>query len=111
VRIGASGVCHSDLSVVRGQYPKSLPLITGYEGAGTVIETGPEVGRVRVGDRAISSFVPACGRCWHCLRGSTHLCESTEAIRPFCRGSKDGVDLAPQNGTGTMAETMTVHEE
>jgi S-(hydroxymethyl)glutathione dehydrogenase/alcohol dehydrogenase len=111
VQLGASGVCHSDLSMVRGQYPVKPPIILGHEGAGTVLEVGAGVRRVKPGDRVIASFTPVCGECWQCVRGSTHLCESTGAFGAYSRGSVDGEDLPPQGGLGTMAETMTVFED
>ena len=63
VRIGASGVCHSDVSVTeRRRCRIPPPCILGHEGAGTVEWVGPEVSRVegRV-TGSIASFVPACG--------------------------------------------------
>src|SRR5436309_9477719 len=75
VRVGASGVCHSDLSIMRGYAPLPPPMILGHEGVGIVEEVGSEVARVAVGDRVIGSFVAACGTCWYCLRDQSHLCE------------------------------------
>jgi S-(hydroxymethyl)glutathione dehydrogenase/alcohol dehydrogenase len=112
VKLGASGVCHSDLSMARGQYPAlKLPMIAGHEGAGTVIEVGSAARRVKPGDRVIASFVPACGECWQCERGSGFLCELPEADAAAVRGSVGGQDLPPQRFLGTMAQTMTVHED
>ena len=111
VKIGASGVCHSDLSMARGQYPIAVPLIAGHEGAGVVIEVGAGARRFKTGDRVIASFTPACGECWHCNRDRTYLCESTAAYTPFTRGSVTGQELPPQHLLGTMAEFMTVHED
>src|SRR5499427_10411011 len=71
VEIKASGVCHSDLSIMRGYVPVPPGMVLGHEGAGRVLEVGAEVSRVKKGDRVIASFVPACGACWHCLRGQT----------------------------------------
>ena len=75
VEIGASGVCHSDLSIMRGYVPVPPGMVLGHEGAGRVVEVGAEVSRVKKGDRVIASFVPACGACWHCLREQTELCD------------------------------------
>jgi S-(hydroxymethyl)glutathione dehydrogenase/alcohol dehydrogenase len=111
VKIGASGVCHSDLSMAQGQYPIRLPLIAGHEGAGTVVEVGPAVRRVKPGDRVVASFVPACGDCWQCSRGSSFLCEAPSDVLSFVRGSVGGEDLPAQGFLGTMAEAMTVHED
>ena len=46
VEIGASGVCHSDLSIMRGYVPVPPGMVLGHEGAGRVVEVGAEVTRV-----------------------------------------------------------------
>ena len=61
VRIEASGVCHSDLTVQKGGVPMPPPLILGHEGSGTVLEVGDAVTRVKKGDRIIASFTAMCG--------------------------------------------------
>jgi S-(hydroxymethyl)glutathione dehydrogenase/alcohol dehydrogenase len=112
VEVGASGVCHSDLSMARGQYPMlTLPMIAGHEGAGRVIEVGPGVRRVKKGDRVVASFVPACGECWQCEGGRSFLCELPDEAVLSVRGGVGGHDLPAQRLLGTMAETMTVHED
>lgn len=110
VRVGASGVCHSDLSVSRGYWPAQLPMIAGHEGAGSVIEVGRDVTRLHVGDRVIASFVPHCGQCWQCLRGRAQICELESSMRQTHRGSMNGREITAMAGLGTMAEVMTVHE-
>src|SRR5256884_9600865 len=111
VEIGASGVCHSDLSIMRGYVPVPPGMVLGHEGAGRVIETGPEVSRVKEGDRVIASFVPAGGACWHCLREQTELCERESEISMQMRGTRpDGNPYFCMTGLGTFAEAMTVDE-
>ena len=53
VRTGASGVCHSDLSVVNGTLPLPTPIVLGHEGAGIVDAVGEGVTRVAPGDKKI----------------------------------------------------------
>jgi Zn-dependent alcohol dehydrogenase len=53
VRIEASGVGHSDVSVMSGELPMRLPVVLGHEGAGVVSEVGADVTTVRVGDRVV----------------------------------------------------------
>lgn len=53
VRIRATGVCHSDLSVIDGVLPMPLPIIPGHEGAGEVVEVGDHVTSVQPGDHVI----------------------------------------------------------
>ena len=111
VQIGASGVCHSDLSLVDGTLPFPPPAILGHEGAGTVVEVGPEVTHVRVGERVISSFIASCGECWYCRHDLPFVCSETMPIHSRMHASRsDGVELSCIGGLGTMAETMTVDE-
>ena len=74
VKMAATGVCHSDLSVVNGVIPMPPPGVLGHEGAGLVEEVGEGVTNVKPGDHVIMSFVPNCGACFHCLRDEAHLC-------------------------------------
>ena len=111
VEIGASGVCHSDLSIMRGYVPVPPGMVLGHEGAGRVIEVGAEVTRVKKGDRVIASFVPACGGCWHCLQEESELCELENEVSMKMRGTRaDGNPYFTMTGLGTFAEAMTVDE-
>ncbi len=76
VRMQASGVCHSDLSVIEGVIPFRLPMVAGHEGAGIVEAVGPGVTRVKEGDHVIVSWVATCEKCFFCLRGQPQLCQS-----------------------------------
>jgi len=69
------GICGSDLhSYLEGAfvYPGQ---VMGHEFSGVVVEAGPEVQGVKVGDRVTANPLTMCGRCPRCLEGSTHLCE------------------------------------
>lgn len=66
VRIDAAGLCHSDLSVVNGARPRPVPMLLGHESAGTVMELGPGVGDLEIGDRVVMTFLPRCGECAGC---------------------------------------------
>jgi len=74
VRLRATGVCHSDLSVLAGVIPAGLPSVLGHEGAGQVIEVGEQVTSVAPGQHVVISWTPACGDCAECLRGLPFLC-------------------------------------
>jgi S-(hydroxymethyl)glutathione dehydrogenase/alcohol dehydrogenase len=111
VRVGASGVCHSDLSVLNGTIVMPPPSILGHEGAGTVEEVGAEVSRVQPGDRVIATFVPVCGNCWFCLHGHTNLCETYFSVMAVPRATRPDNSQTPAfNGLGTFSNVMTVSE-
>ncbi len=110
VRITASGVCHSDLSVINGTLPAG-PEILGHEGTGVVEAVGGDVTRVKVGDRVIGSFIPACGVCWYCLHDQSNLCAETYPVMFVPRARRaDGTELQGFTGLGTFAEMMTVSQ-
>ena len=64
VRLGASGLCHTDLEVIEGQLAYPLPIVLGHEGAGTVEAVGSAVTLVRPGDKVVCSWNPNCGHCF-----------------------------------------------
>ena len=70
-----AGLCHSDLHLTSGDMPATLPLVAGHEGAGVVVDVGPEVHHVKPGDHVVGSFIPACGHCPACSRGMSNLCD------------------------------------
>jgi S-(hydroxymethyl)glutathione dehydrogenase/alcohol dehydrogenase len=114
VEVGASGVCHSDVSGLQGTfYPLNNPTVMGHEGAGTVVAVGESVSRVRVGDRVITTFITACGDCFYCVRGQSNLCEFNARLRALGIGrvrSSTGEDAHTFCSLGTFAEEMIVHE-
>src|SRR3546814_13338283 len=70
VRIGAAGLCHSDLSVVNGDRPRPVPMALGHEAAGEVVEVGRGVDDLLPGDHVVMIFVPSCGHCLPCTERS-----------------------------------------
>ena len=117
VRLAASGVCHSDLSVVTGVLPLQLPCVLGHEGAGIVEEVGEGVTRLARGDSVVLSWITPCGTCYFCRMGRVSLCDlgaqiNLTSLMPdgTSRLHKDGQDLYPFSALGTMAETAVVPE-
>jgi S-(hydroxymethyl)glutathione dehydrogenase/alcohol dehydrogenase len=111
VRLAASGVCHTDLSVLRGALPSGLPAVLGHEGSGVVERVGRAVERVHPGDRVITCAAPACGRCYYCVRGEAQNCpQISELVRVPHFVEPDGTPVLGYAGLGTFAEVMTVHE-
>jgi alcohol dehydrogenase len=75
VRIGAAGLCHSDLSVINGDRPRPLPMALGHEAAGVVEEVGEGVADLARGEHVVMVFMPSCGHCLPCAEGRPALCE------------------------------------
>jgi len=75
VRIGAAGLCHSDLSVINGDRPRPMPMALGHESAGVVEAVGEDVTDLVPGDHVVMVFMPSCGHCMPCAEGRPALCE------------------------------------
>lgn len=71
----ASGLCHTDLSIMEGKFPMPLPAVLGHEGAGVVLHAGPAVKRLKVGDHVILNNTPHCGVCDPCHAPYTSYCD------------------------------------
>ncbi len=76
VRVGAVGICGSDLHFFRGQLQKdtSYPMVLGHEFAGEVVALGPGVTDVAAGVRAACAPDRPCGRCEWCRKGEANVC-------------------------------------
>ena len=77
IEIKATGICHTDEFTRSGADPEGLfPAILGHEGAGIVVETGPNVSSLKKGDHVIPLYTPECRTCTYCTSGKTNLCQS-----------------------------------
>jgi len=80
IKVEASGVCHSDLHVAEGDWKQfagitKLPLIVGHEVAGKVVEVGPGMRELKIGDRVGVPWIYwTCGECEFCREGNENLC-------------------------------------
>jgi S-(hydroxymethyl)glutathione dehydrogenase/alcohol dehydrogenase len=118
VEIKAAGVCHSDLHATSGDWPMTVPLVPGHEGAGVVRGVGAGVTRVAVGDHVVLCWAPACGVCAPCKEGTPLLCDRLEKTTyrnklPWggTRLTLRGVEVAPFLGTACFATHTVVPQE
>jgi S-(hydroxymethyl)glutathione dehydrogenase/alcohol dehydrogenase len=115
VRMAASGVCHSDLSMQNGTMMAATPIVLGHEGAGIVEEVGEGVTGLAPGDHVIISWVPQCGECFFCQRDQGYLCEQANAalatgglLDGTTRMSSQGAPLFQMAASGTFSETTII---
>lgn len=80
VKVRASGICHTDLEVLSGNYGSSaFPVVPGHEFAGTVADVGAGVTAFAEGDAVVIDPNFNCGTCRACRKGWAHLCEALGA--------------------------------
>ncbi|MCZ6770463.1 MAG: alcohol dehydrogenase catalytic domain-containing protein, partial [Proteobacteria bacterium] len=112
VKMQATGVCHSDLSIINGTIRWKLPSVLGHEGAGIVEEVGEGVTNVALGDHVVLSFVPNCGDCFFCNRSEPHLCQKNKPHGGLMDGTSrvhlNGEEIAVMSFLGNMAEYCVV---
>jgi len=116
VRLGASGVCHSDLHIYNAGAPNMhLPLVLGHEGAGEVVDVGADVDEFAVGDHVVLCTVTQCGTCTYCLSGKPTLCvtypKTVTGTLPDGRMplSLGGSPVGQMAGLGCWSEEAVVH--
>ena len=114
VRILASGVCHSDLHVRDGEWPRPTPVAMGHEGAGVIEAIGPGVADRSVGQPVVLSWLVPCGSCRACRAGRVWACSASPS---FDHRRPDGSTVLSRDGRepvfsycaiGTMAEATVV---
>jgi len=112
VKLMASGVCHSDWHILKGEWGTAqFPILLGHEGAGIVEAVGADVARLRPGDHVILSWRTSCGACEMCQRGFPAICERPPVVptKPRLRRSPDAA-LGQAAGLGTFAGYALVPE-
>ncbi len=111
VKTMATGVCHSDWHVVKGDWPRiALPSILGHESAGVVETVGPEVTSLEVGDHVVLTWKPGCGRCEMCQQGYLSVCDLLPSVpsKPRIRGT--GAEISQMIGLGGFGSYTVVPE-
>jgi S-(hydroxymethyl)glutathione dehydrogenase/alcohol dehydrogenase len=118
VEIKATGLCHTDWFTLSGADPEGLfPAILGHEGAGIVVDVGPGVTSLRVGDHVIPLYTPECRQCEYCLSQKTNLCQAIRATQGqglmpdgTSRFSRGGERVFHYMGTSTFSNHTVVPE-
>lgn len=78
VKITSTAICGSDLHLYDGYMPTmEKGDILGHEPMGEVVEVGPEVKNLKVGDRVVVPFTISCGECFFCRKELYSLCDNT----------------------------------
>ncbi len=118
VEIKATGICHTDAFTLSGDDPEGVfPSILGHEGAGIVVEVGPNVSSVKPGDHVIPLYTAECRECEYCLHPKTNLCQAVretqgQGVMPdgTSRFSLNGKPLMHYMGCSTFSNYTVMPE-
>lgn len=80
IRVMASGICGTDIHILRGEYLGAYPVIPGHEFAGVVEAVGAEVSRFQVGTAVAAEPNIACDNCDACLNNRQNFCHNWQAV-------------------------------
>lgn len=117
VALETAGLCHSDHHLMTGDIPMAaFPILGGHEGAGVIVEVGPDTDGLEVGDHVVMSFIPSCGSCPACQVGLRNLCDlgmgllagASVADGSF-RVQTKGQNVIPMSLLGTFSPYVVVH--
>jgi threonine dehydrogenase-like Zn-dependent dehydrogenase len=86
VKITSTAICGSDLHLYDGMMPTmEKGDVLGHEPMGVVVEVGPEVKKLKAGDRVVVPFTISCGRCWFCQQSLFSLCDTSNPNAEMAR--------------------------
>jgi len=110
IRMRASGVCHTDIHAMNGDWPvkPTPPFIPGHEGVGIITEVGSGAGLHRVGERVSVAWLgSACGHCGYCVSGWETLCESQQNSGYSVNGAWAEYAVADDRYVVTVPDSVT----
>ena len=118
VEIKATGLCHTDEFTRSGADPEGIfPAILGHEGAGVVVDVGPDVRHLKKGDHVIPLYTAECRECEYCLNPKTNLCQKVRATQGqglmpdgTSRFSLDGKPIFHYMGCSTFSNYTVLPE-
>jgi S-(hydroxymethyl)glutathione dehydrogenase/alcohol dehydrogenase len=118
VKLEYAGLCHSDDHNITGDFPASLPVVGGHEGAGEVVAVGSKVDRVEVGDAVLLVATPTCGKCRYCADGRGYVCDFNHDVLTgqrqdgsYAFSTLDGRGLGGYAQLGTFSEYTLVRQQ
>jgi 2-desacetyl-2-hydroxyethyl bacteriochlorophyllide A dehydrogenase len=99
IKVMASGICGTDIHILRGEYLGEYPLIPGHEFSGIVQEVGTAVTRFKPGDRVAVEPNVCCNNCYNCLHNRQNFCLNWQAIGVTRPGAMAEFVTAPEENT------------
>ncbi|WP_041087403.1 zinc-dependent alcohol dehydrogenase [Jeotgalibacillus soli] len=106
VKITSTTICGSDLHLYQGNMPLPKGYVIGHEPMGIVEEVGPDVTKVKKGDRVVVPFNVACGQCTYCQHDLTSQCDNSNPH--YDSGGYFGYTEKFGNHPGGQAEYLKV---
>jgi L-iditol 2-dehydrogenase len=108
VAVQATGICGTDLHIMKGEYQVVPPLVLGHEICGTVAEVGQGVDKAWMGKRVVmETFFETCEQCAHCRDGRPNMCPSRRSIGTHVNGGLTDFVEVPVTNLHEVPEGMS----
>jgi S-(hydroxymethyl)glutathione dehydrogenase/alcohol dehydrogenase len=108
VRVTSTAICGSDLHIYQGALPTHKDYVIGHEPMGIVEEVGPQVTKVKKGDRVVLPFNISCGHCYYCEHDMESQCDNSNPNEAVDTGGYFGFTERYGNYPGGQAEYFRV---
>ena len=108
VEVKYGGICGTDIHIYHDHYKTNPPVILGHEWSGRVVEVGPDVETVKVGDR-VTGIPPVytCGRCRYCLEGHLMLCDQRVSFGSGVNGAFAKYGILPEKSIRHLPDNVS----
>ena len=109
IKVMASGICGTDIHILRGEYMGDYPVIPGHEFSGIVEQVGNSTTRFQIGDRVAVEPNIACGNCYNCLHNRQNFCLNWQGVGVTRPGGMAQVVVAPEKAVFSIRELPFEH--
>ncbi|MFD1167891.1 zinc-dependent alcohol dehydrogenase [Oceanobacillus caeni] len=111
VKVHATGICGTDVHILKDEYPANYPVALGHEYSGYVEEVGKNVTNFKKGERVVShTAAVTCGQCYYCKHGLLMLCEERKSIGSGVNGAFAEYVVVPAELTYKIPENISMDE-
>jgi alcohol dehydrogenase len=111
IKIGASGLCYTDVHITKGNIPTQFPRTLGHEPVGEIVAIGQGVVSRQVGDRVGVPWVQSsCGRCEWCMRGKKMFCQQQIGTGVQTQGSHAEYMIAYADSTMLLPDSISYEQ-
>lgn len=109
IRVKYCGICGSDLHAYHGTYPGTKPpVVLGHEFSGEVVEIGPHVTRIKIGDRVTSETTySTCNNCIQCITKNYNLCSTRKGLGTQVNGAMADYVLSREESLHIIPENVS----
>ena len=111
IRVGACGICGTDIHFFKGEWEVRTPLVLGHEFSGTVTKVGSKVTAVKIGDRVVAEPNITCGKCKYCrMSERNYFCENLEATGVTIDGAFADYVKVPEQNVHKIPDGISLEE-